>query len=171
MEFTGLVRRIDNLGRIVIPKEIRSHLKLKCEDCLEISVQNDMIILKKKSLLNGCEKFLEDIVDVLHRMFKTNIVITDNDKIVCSCGNLVKKIRNDELSSDIYKMIFNRKRVVVENTKFIGISNVSYLLQPIIVNGDTIGSVLIIRDEAALDNSDFLCIELINALMIKNLEV
>lgn len=171
MNFTGFIRRIDSLGRIVIPKEIRNNLKLKSEDCLEISLENDRIVLTKKNLLKGCKDSLENVIDVLAKSFGTNIMLTDNDKILYCEGKLARGLLNKEISSDIYKLILSRKNIEKENMKFMGLNKISYVLCPIIVNGDIVGSVIIMRENPTLNTSDTFCAKLITELMIKNLEV
>ena len=170
MDFTGFARRIDSLGRIVIPKEIRKCLKIKPDDCLEISVENEKIILTKKNLLSGCEKSLEFLMESISKQFNTNIILTDIENVFYSKGIQGKNLLNQSLSPKINKMIFNRKCVIVENSNFMDFSNISYVLQPIIINGDVIGSVIILKKDIKLDDSDLFISKLISGLMIKNLE-
>ena len=106
MDFTGFARRIDSLGRIVIPKEIRKCLKIKPDDCLEISVENEKIILTKKNLLSGCEKSLEFLMESISKQFNTNIILTDIENVFYSKGIQGKNLLNQSLSPKINKMIF-----------------------------------------------------------------
>ena len=77
MKSTGITRRIDDLGRIVIPKEIRKNLKIKENEVLEIFINNDEIILKKFSPFNDSEKVLSDYIKVINDMTGNDVIITD----------------------------------------------------------------------------------------------
>lgn len=171
MDFNGFVRRIDNLGRIVIPKEIRNNLKLKNEDCLEICVENDAIVLRKKNLFKNYYDSLENIINVMSNSFDCNIILTDNDKFLYCCGIFVNSLLDNEINSHVYESIKSRKKVIKENTNFINLHGISYVLYPIIINGDAIGSVIIIRNAYNLKSEDVFCAEIIRDLVIKNLEV
>ena len=91
MKSTGITRRIDDLGRIVIPKEIRKNLKIKENEVLEIFINNDEIILKKFSPFNDSEKVLSDYIKVINDMTGNDVIITDRDKVILSSKKLEEK--------------------------------------------------------------------------------
>ena len=84
MKSTGIIRRIDELGRIVIPKEIRKNLRIKEGENLEIYIENDNIILKKYSLLKNLTDIAAIYVEVLNSLIKDNIVIIDSDTVIAA---------------------------------------------------------------------------------------
>ena len=86
METTGVVRRIDDLGRIVIPKEIRRTLGIKEGASLEIFLDKDMVGLKKHSLMNNLRDFAELYVDSINQALGSSVIITDNDSIIACSG-------------------------------------------------------------------------------------
>lgn len=87
MKDTGIVRRIDELGRIVIPKEIRKNLRINTGDNVEIYMdENNKIVLKKYSTLFGMEEELFNIAKVVNEISTATIIITDLDKIIVSYG-------------------------------------------------------------------------------------
>jgi AbrB family transcriptional regulator (stage V sporulation protein T) len=89
---TGIVRRIDDLGRIVIPKEIRRILRIRNGESLEIYIDEpELIVLKKFSPMSELEDFAKEYVDSIYTTVKHNIVITDRDKIIAVAGPLRKK--------------------------------------------------------------------------------
>ena len=98
MKSTGITRRIDDLGRIVIPKEIRKNLKIKENEVLEIFINNDEIILKKFSPFNDLEKVLSDYIKVINDMTGNDVIITDRDKVILSSKRLEEKLLNKKLS-------------------------------------------------------------------------
>ena len=88
MKTTGVIRRIDELGRIVIPKEIRKNLRIKNGDSLEIFLESDNIILKKYSQLETIENVSVDYVEAFNSIIKHNIIVTDRDKVIAVSGPL-----------------------------------------------------------------------------------
>ena len=78
MKTTGIIRRIDELGRIVIPKEIRKNLRIKNGESLEIYLENDSIILKKYSQIESLKNVSIDYVEAFNQIIKHNIIVTIN---------------------------------------------------------------------------------------------
>jgi len=77
MKTTGVVRRIDELGRIVVPKEMRRTLRIREGDSLEISSDNDTIVLKKYSLVESVDNFITQYVEAVHLSSKKEIITRD----------------------------------------------------------------------------------------------
>ena len=89
---SGIVRRIDDLGRIVIPKEIRRSLKIKDGDFLDIDVENDKILLNRYSNFLDIENFLNKLLESLGEKIMKDIIIFDNYKIVSQYKRKINKI-------------------------------------------------------------------------------
>ena len=98
MKATGVIRRIDDLGRVVIPKEIRKNLRIKDGDNLEIYVQKDEVILKKYSMMNKINDLAQELTDAIYTFMKHTIFITDTDQIVAGSGPLKKDFINKNIS-------------------------------------------------------------------------
>ena len=111
MKATGVVRRIDDLGRIVIPKEIRRNFKINEGDSLEIFVDSVGIILKKYSLLDNMVQNATILVDSVAKIYQKNILITDREKIIAVSKEFQKHFLNKELSNNIKEKIDNRCEV------------------------------------------------------------
>lgn len=146
---TGIVRRIDELGRIVIPKEIRKNLRIKNGDNLEIIIDDDSIILKKYSQIKNSVDFISAFVNSFYEVLKYNVIVTDTDKIISIAGNLSNKYEDNEISSVLSNMIERRDSFVERKKKEIEISPSMkeegyYAVSTIINNGDAIGLVLIL---------------------------
>lgn len=146
---TGIVRRIDELGRIVIPKEIRKNLRIKNGDNLEINLNGDSILLKKYSQIEKSVDFISAFVNSFYEVLKYNIIVTDTDKIISIAGDLSNKYEDNEISSVLSNMIERRDSFVERKKKDIEISpgmieNGYYAISTIINNGDAIGLVLIL---------------------------
>ena len=149
MSTTGIIRRIDELGRIVIPKVIRKNLRIKNGDNLEIVVEDENITLKKYSHIDNLESIASMYADSFYQVLKYNIIITDMDKIVAVGGNLKKKYVNNNISDEIERMMERRDNFVERKKKNIEISSGMsefgyYTVATIINNGDSIGSVIIL---------------------------
>ena len=150
---TGVVRRIDDFGRIVIPKEVRKNLKIRENDDLEIYFDGENIVLKKVSSLKDINEILRIIVDSIYSIFKVKVIVTDKCNIIISAGN---RLLNHEFSNDILQM-FNEKKLVIEknivNFNIIDteLIKVSYVFEPIFSNGNIIGSILIYSDKPITD--------------------
>ena len=152
---TGIVRRIDELGRIVIPKEIRKNLRIKKGDNLEIVVDGENITLKKYSQIENAMDMAQVYAESFYQVLKYNVIVTDTDKIVAIAGNLKKKYINMGISESIERMIERRDTFVERKKKEIEISPGIkefgyYTVSTIINNGDSIGSVIILSTETPM---------------------
>ena len=92
MKSTGVVRRIDELGRIVVPKEMRRVLRIREGDSLEISADTDAITLKKYSLVESIDNFITQYVDAVHASSKKEIIVTDMEKVLAASNGFKKSI-------------------------------------------------------------------------------
>ncbi len=152
---TGIVRRIDELGRIVIPKEIRKNLRIKNGDNLEIVVDGENITLKKYSQIENAMDMAQIYAESFYQVLKYNVIVTDTDKIVAIAGNLKKKYINMGISESIERMIERRDTFVERKKKEIEISPGIkefgyYTVSTIINNGDSIGAVIILSTETPM---------------------
>ena len=149
METTGVVRRIDDLGRVVIPKEIRRTLGIKDGTSLEIFVDRDMVALKKHSSMNNLSHFAEVYAESIHNSLKKDIIITDRDNVIACSGSLKKEYLMKPISKYLEDCINKRNNVVQTETKEINIiddkkESCSYIINTIIANGDCIGVIIIL---------------------------
>ena len=108
MKTTGIIRRIDELGRIVIPKEIRKNLRIKNGESLEIYLENDSIILKKYSQIESLKNVSIDYVEAFNQIIKHNIIVTDRDKVIAATGPLKKKYLDKEINEFTERSIERR---------------------------------------------------------------
>ncbi len=167
---TGIVRRIDELGRIVIPKEIRKNLRIKNGDNLEILVEGENITLRKYSQIENATDMAMIYADSFNQVLKYNIIITDTDKVVAAAGSLKKKYLNMGISDTLTSMIERREAFVERKKSNIeispGITEFGYYtLATIINNGDSIGSVVILSlDTPMLEQEEKLAMILANML-------
>ncbi len=174
MKSTGVVRRIDDLGRIVIPKEIRRNLKIREGDSLEIYVEQNEIILKKFAIINHLVETSNQLVITASNLLKKNILITNNEKIIACNKALENSYLNQYLHTSILSKLENRTdfyQDTVTETSFTEYNNAEcyYYLSPIIANSDIIGSVIVF-DEEEIVESDILVVKMLSSFLSKNVE-
>ena len=148
MKTTGVVRRIDDLGRIVIPKEMRRTLRIHDGESLEIFVEDEMIALKKYSSMSDLNDISNDLSNTINKVLLKEVLITDRDKVISSSGNLKNKYQGKNISKYLEEKLANRETVIeksVKEVEFVDgqIEKCSYTISPIIMNGDAIGTVVI----------------------------
>lgn len=151
MKATGIVRRIDDLGRVVIPKEIRRTLRIREGDPLEIFTDREgEVILKKYSPISELGEFAAEYADSLYETLGTPAFISDRDEMLAVSGVAKKDYMNRQLSPDGEELVSGRMTVVEKHEKSVEwvpgqVEQVkSYCVVPIIVNGDAIGAVYLL---------------------------
>ncbi len=156
MKATGIVRRIDDLGRVVIPKEIRRTLRIREGDPLEIFTDREgEVILKKYSPIGELSALAKQYSESLAQTMNCTVCITDTDQIVAAAGNGKKDLQDKYISKDLEKVIQQREHILAkaDSNKFIRIADGDVDFQeeavcPILCEGDVIGSVVFLnRDE------------------------
>lgn len=155
MKATGIMRRIDELGRIVIPKEIRKSLRIKEGENLEIYVENETIMLKKYSVLKNLTDMATIYTEVVNSLIKENIIITDTDTVIAASGKYKKKLLNKNISDELLNSIKRRENLLENHKKTLKITNeefeVTYSIHTIVVEGDAVGLVIIFSEDEQID--------------------
>ena len=165
MKATGVVRRIDDLGRVVIPKEIRRTLRIKEGDPLEIFTDKEgEVILKKYSPISELSEFATRYAETLSRTTGHIACITDKDTIIAVSGGSKKDYLEQSISEDLEKLMDEREvytskennNTSVQITKNDKEERASHaqVIYPIISNGDSIGSVILISKEPSRQMRD-----------------
>lgn len=160
MKATGVVRRIDDLGRIVIPKEIRKTLRIKEGDPLEIFTDKEgEVILKKYSPIGELTEFATEYADTLSKTTGHIAFITDKDSIIAVSGGSKKEFLEQNVSSELEQLMEDKEAYtssdnsgktipITQNWKDDKKAN-SQVVYPIISNGDSIGTVILVSKEAS----------------------
>ena len=162
MKATGIVRRIDELGRVVIPKEIRRTLRIREGDPLEIFTDRDgEVILKKYSPIGELSNFAKEYTESLYRALGHIACICDKDVVISASGAAKKELFDKAVSPELESIMKNRRTHIAgrKDGGFIQITadaddNAAYMAQvitPIIVDGDPVGAVILLsKDEGAV---------------------
>ena len=173
MKSTGIVRRIDELGRIVIPKEMRKKLKIKDNDYFEIFVRDENIVLQKYSEMDGLENLLNLYSKVLKQLTDKNIIITDKQKILSSSYNDFSSL-NDDISEELEDILDNRNKYFKDDKEILNISsnftveNFCYII-PLIVNGDISGSIIMISNDE-ITEYDKISLQIVSKILTNYME-
>jgi AbrB family transcriptional regulator (stage V sporulation protein T) len=154
---TGIVRRIDDLGRVVIPKEIRRTLRIREGDPLEIFVDRDgEVILKKYSPISELGDFAKEYAEALFDSLGSPILICDRDAVIAVAGVSKKDYLNKSIGDRIEKAMEERNPILVTQQGEVSLVDgydeelSSYTISPIIANGDPIGCVIIFSKEKTI---------------------
>ena len=157
MKATGIVRRIDDLGRVVIPKEIRRTLRIREGDPLEIFTDRDGgVILKKYSPIEELSEFSKEYSEALHQTIGNIVIICDKDSVISVSGGMKKDYLDKKISNEVDKIMEMRKATLLDKSSqelipiCEGESADEYTTQvvaPIITEGDTVGTVIIASKE------------------------
>jgi AbrB family transcriptional regulator, stage V sporulation protein T len=149
MKATGIVRRIDDLGRVVIPKEIRRTLRIREGDPLEIFIDREgEVILKKYSPINELGNFATEYAQALFDSLHHPVFICDRDEIIAVAGESKKDYLNKGIGSKIEKAIEARQQNLDTEATTLELlpgkeeEINSYCISTIIANGDPIGCVV-----------------------------
>lgn len=171
MKATGIVRRIDDLGRVVIPKEIRRTLRIREGDPLEIFVDREgEVILKKYSPIGELGDFAKEYADSLYEAIGHIACIADRDNIIAVSGAPKKEFLNKSIGPAVERVMTERRSVLINNPgehmhckdcailesevedeccKF-----TSEVIAPIIAEGDPIGAVILCSKEPNVKMGD-----------------
>lgn len=160
MKATGIVRRIDDLGRVVIPKEIRRTMRIREGDPLEIYTDREgEVIFKKYSPIGELAQFAGQYAETLNKTCGLSVVICDRDAVVACAGVPKREYSDRKISADVEHIVENRQFYTSgENPVYItdGASAVVSCLMPIIAEGDIAGCVasLSVTDSDSRKNID-----------------
>lgn len=153
MKATGIVRKIDDLGRVVIPKELRRTLRIREGDPLEIFTEKDgEVIFKKYSPMGELGEYAAGMCETLGKSAGVPCVITDRDSVIAVQGAARRELMGKALSEDCEKLISSRKSYVrgakdkrvaiVDGAERYSVN----ALSPILSEGDILGAVAFITD-------------------------
>lgn len=159
MKATGIVRRIDDLGRVVVPKEIRRTLRIREGDPLEIFTDREgEIILKKYSPIGELSLFAKQYAESMAQTTGYIVCITDRDQVIAATGAARKELQDKPISKQLEHLMNEREMLVTgkDGRNMIPVVNgqteeyMSLAAQPIICEGDVIGLVAILSKDAKI---------------------
>ncbi|MBQ9375795.1 MAG: AbrB/MazE/SpoVT family DNA-binding domain-containing protein [Ruminococcus sp.] len=152
MKATGIVRRIDDLGRVVIPKEIRRTMRIREGDPLEIYTSNEgEVIFKKYSPINELSEGASQAAEVISKLGGAPAIIFDRDHVVAVAGVQKKEYSERRISPALEELLESRKSFAFTDDSrplmpVEGIDNPALAVFPIISSGDVTGAVAFVSD-------------------------
>lgn len=155
MKATGIVRRIDDLGRVVIPKEIRRTLRIREGDPLEIYTATDgEVIFKKYSPVGEMSTFASQYADVLSRISNLPTIICDKDHVIAAAGVSKREFLERRITSVLENYMENRRSFQADSNNINeiqpveGIEHFASVIYPIIAAGDVTGAVVMLKNDS-----------------------
>ena len=179
MKATGIVRRVDDLGRIVIPKEIRRTLRIREGDPLEIYTSRDgEVIFKKYSLLGGVEDFAGQLCETMSRSTGWICAVTDRDTVIAVAGGGKRELMGKRITAELEQVMESRRiyqytgegdplTVCDGNEKLL-----TGVAAPILSEGDLLGLVLFINSDGqnGADDAEYKLAQTIAAFLGRHME-
>lgn len=152
MKATGIVRRIDDLGRVVIPKEIRRTLRIREGDPLEIYTDsNGEVIFKKYSPVGELGTFAAQYAEVLSRVSSLPTLIADRDHIIAAAGISKREYLERRITQPVEDIIESRRSFTSSGDGILqpveGLERCAGIIFPIIAAGDVTGAVIMLQNE------------------------
>lgn len=159
MKATGIVRRIDDLGRVVIPKEIRRTLRIREGDPLEIYTDsNGEVIFKKYSPVGEMSTFAAQYAEVLSRVSDLPTLIADRDHIIAAAGVSKREFLERRITPEVEELVENRRSFNSTADGQLrpveGVERGAGIVFPIIAAGDVTGSVIMLQNERKSNPSE-----------------
>ena len=179
MKATGIVRRIDDLGRVVIPKEIRRTMRIREGDPLEIYTSRDgEVIFKKYSLLGGVDDFAGQLCETMSRSTGSICAVTDRDTVISVAGGAKRELMGKHITSELEQIMESRRIYQYAGEgDVISVSDSSdkllvHVAAPILSEGDLLGLVLFIGTSAtpATGDAEFKLAQTIAAFLGRHME-
>lgn len=161
MKATGIVRRIDDLGRVVIPKEIRRTMRIREGDPLEIYTNSEgEVIFKKYSAISEMSENAANVAEVMYKTAGCPVVIFDKDHVVASAGVPKKEFAERRVSGQLEELMDSRGQFFCPDGKTNsfkpaeGVERTAIAALPIITAGDVSGAVAFMTSEKNTEASD-----------------
>ena len=177
MKATGIVRRIDDLGRVVIPKEIRRTMRIREGDPLEIYTDNDGgVIFRKYSPIGELGAFASQYADVLYKVGGSPVVICDRDHVIAVSGISKKELLERRVSPTLEEYMEKRQPFLLAPGGSLqpveGVDRYALVQYPIIAAGDVCGSILFVapEDASAADDAQAKLIQAAAAFLGRQME-
>jgi AbrB family transcriptional regulator, stage V sporulation protein T len=180
MKATGIVRRIDDLGRVVIPKEIRRTMRIREGDPLEIFTDREgEVILKKYSPISELSQFAGEFADSTNTVLGELVLISDTDHIIAVSGGSKKDFIEKRIGKDLEKIIQDKStKVVFDKGTLCAVTAdemaltdyESQILVPIVSQGDAIGSIVILSKGSTLGDTALKAAEIGASFLARQME-
>lgn len=168
MTKSGITRRIDELGRIVVPKEIRYNLGIRDGEPLEIYTENNAIVIKKYSQVENIKDLSCKLCEVISDVCNVGVLISDREKIIAT-SNKFKTLLGVKLDENQKKLIDNRESYISNKVEQLFNISTWVTIVPIITSVDCSGLIIILSNDKFDVNLKYA--KIIQKLLIQKLDV
>ncbi len=174
MKATGIVRRIDDLGRVVIPKEIRRTMKIREGEPLEIYTDaGGSVIFRKYSPAGEMNSLAAHLCDAIYQVCTRAVVVCDRDSVIAASGALKKELDSKQISPDFETAM--QSRTMQRPQEPVPVSSAvpgadAALICPIIVGGDLIGCIALLSSDTPMNETDIKVIQTAAVFFTKQME-
>lgn len=146
MKTTGMVRRIDELGRIVIPKEIRKQLMMKEGESISFELENDKIVLTKFSMLNKMGPMVQALLEGMYAKYQNSFLICDRDTVIACSSDALAKYQRKPISKDLKRVIESQEKQI-EGMVYLLDSDEKLTVLPLINEQESQGALLMLTKQ------------------------
>ena len=154
MKATGMIRRIDELGRIVIPKEIRKSYSIRVGDEIEIYAEDGgLLVMRKHSRIDDRLVSFGGVAEAIYRSLGGSVILADTDKILAVSGAYKARYEGNVLTEDIVSIVSRRRGSVLKGDNIVDIIDddpreyTCCYVSPIVASGDLYGSLIMLADD------------------------
>lgn len=174
MKSTGIIRRIDELGRVVIPKEIRKNLNLKDGTEIEIYTSDETLILQKHSSMQNLQTLSYQTASVLRDTLGLDTLVVDTEKVIVA-NSVYRKMTGKKLSVRFVEILSRRTCKIYgdELGEIVEADDVLYTsvaVAPVVVSGDLVGGIICFSTKYVISESDLKSIKVLADYLAKQLE-
>lgn len=165
MKDTGVVRKIDELGRVVIPKEIRKNLRISEGDSIEFYISGNQIVLNKYSSFNRLEEEFYSFAKIINEMYKVSVVITDLENVIIAYGKQSNNYIDKPLTPTFTNILLNQALRQANDIEIVRhyIEHDRVFIFPLMsAENSVFGSAIFIEGDRKMDPKDF---DVINVLL------
>ena len=146
MKQTGMVRRIDELGRIVIPKEIRKQLMMKEGESISFALEEERIILTTYSLLNGLGHVVDRLLEGLFQKYNNTFFVCDEERILMCSSQSLSRYQRKAISSEIKLAFKEREMIKEEEMELLGEKKIITIL-PLKKENEIVGGLVMLSEQ------------------------
>ena len=150
LKATGVTRKIDELGRIVIPKEIRRNLSIRDGENLEIFIDEDAILLKKYNQMHNFLELGNKLINIITSLVDVEVILTDREKIVAS-STKYQELINTKINQKLINLIDERETYISETSETMQLETKTIegflTMVPIVSSLDSLGLVIVISNK------------------------
>ncbi|MEG0276249.1 MAG: AbrB/MazE/SpoVT family DNA-binding domain-containing protein [Coprobacillus sp.] len=169
MKTTGMVRRIDELGRIVIPKEIRKQLMMKEGESISFSLENDKIVLTKFSMLNKLSSTVQVLLEGLYMKYQNTFLVCDHEQIIICSSDGLSVYQRKHISQDLSFIIKGQEKRIEEMFELVDDPQKLTIL-PLVNGQESQGALIMITKQTPYYMMDETLLEFVKEVIEQEIE-